>query len=110
MSQRAFVLEKIGQPVVIIERPIPEPKENEVLVKVAVAGINPHDGYSKAMGLLRGENTSYSVRSRYCWRPNSRLATSSSDSEIHRTQTNWVHKSTAVWTLTRRQRNRAMSA
>lgn len=52
MSQKALVLEKIGQPAVIIERPIPEPNENEVLVKVAVAGINPHDGYSKAMGLF----------------------------------------------------------
>jgi NADPH:quinone reductase len=52
MSQKALVLEKIGQPLVLVERAIPEPKENEVLVKVAVAGINPHDGYSKAMGLF----------------------------------------------------------
>lgn len=45
MSQKALVLEKVGQPLVLVERPIPEPKENEVLVKVAIAGINPHDGY-----------------------------------------------------------------
>jgi NADPH:quinone reductase len=52
MSQKALVLEKVGQPLVIVERPIPEPKAVEVLVKVAIAGINPHDGYSKAMGLF----------------------------------------------------------
>jgi NADPH2:quinone reductase len=52
MSQKALVLEKVGQPLVVVKRGIPEPKENEVLVKVAIAGINPHDGYSKATGLF----------------------------------------------------------
>ena len=52
MSQKALVLKKIGQPLVIVERPIPEPRENEVLVKIAIAGINPHDGFSKAMGIF----------------------------------------------------------
>jgi NADPH:quinone reductase-like Zn-dependent oxidoreductase len=52
MSQKALLLEKPGQPMVLAERPIPEPKENQVLVKVAIAGINPHDGYSKAWGLF----------------------------------------------------------
>ena len=52
MSQKALVLEKIGEPLVIVERHIPEPKENEVLVKVAIAGINPHDGYSKIWGIF----------------------------------------------------------
>jgi NADPH:quinone reductase len=52
MSQKALILEKVGQPLVLAERPIPEPKEGQVLVKVAVAGINPHDGYSKAFGLF----------------------------------------------------------
>jgi NADPH2:quinone reductase len=52
MSQKALLLEKPGQPMVLAERHIPEPKENEVLVKVSIAGINPHDGYSKAWGLF----------------------------------------------------------
>jgi NADPH:quinone reductase-like Zn-dependent oxidoreductase len=52
MSQKALLLEKPGQPMVLGELPIPEAKENEVLVKVSIAGINPHDGYSKAWGLF----------------------------------------------------------
>ncbi len=52
MSQKALVLEKIGQPLVLVDRYIPDPRDNEVLVKVAIAGINPHDSYSKAFGLF----------------------------------------------------------
>ena len=36
--QNAVVVKEIGKPVTLIEQPIPAPGENEVLVKVAVAG------------------------------------------------------------------------
>lgn len=36
--QKAVVVEKVGHPVVLTERPVPTPKEGEILVKVTVAG------------------------------------------------------------------------
>ena len=38
MSQNALVLRKIGTPLMLESRPIPVPKEHEVLLKVATAG------------------------------------------------------------------------
>ena len=52
MSQRAIVLEAIGSPLIQTERPIPSPQVGQILVKVLVAGINPHDSYCKRFGLF----------------------------------------------------------
>ncbi|KAF2097520.1 GroES-like protein [Rhizodiscina lignyota] len=52
MSQRSLVVSQIGAPMVFIDRAIPEPKEGEVLVKVEVAGLNPHDSSSRSYGLF----------------------------------------------------------
>ncbi|KAH8728393.1 hypothetical protein GQ44DRAFT_824209 [Phaeosphaeriaceae sp. PMI808] len=41
--QKAVIVEKIGQPVVLRERPIPTPQEGEILVQVTVVGLNPYD-------------------------------------------------------------------
>ncbi|CAI7579724.1 unnamed protein product [Penicillium pancosmium] len=40
-----------GQPLIKATRPIPEPKDGEVLVKITVAGLNPHDAKSRDDGL-----------------------------------------------------------
>ena len=37
-TQKAVAVVEVGQPVKLIERPIPEPGSNEVLVKVSIAG------------------------------------------------------------------------
>jgi len=46
------VQEEIGKPVVKVTRPIPTPKASELLVKVTVAGINPHDQKIRDGGLF----------------------------------------------------------
>jgi type II secretory pathway component PulJ len=38
MSQEALLLEEVGKPLVLGNRPIPEAGENQLLVKVLVAG------------------------------------------------------------------------
>lgn len=38
MSQKALLLEEVGKPLVLGTRPIPEAGENQLLVKVLVAG------------------------------------------------------------------------
>lgn len=44
---------EIGKPVTLVtDHPIPEPGENQVLVKVTIAGINPHDQKSRDHGLF----------------------------------------------------------
>ncbi|KAK2781925.1 hypothetical protein FQN53_000268 [Emmonsiellopsis sp. PD_33] len=52
MSQKALLLHAVGTPVVLEERPIPEPGENELLVKVTAASLNPHDQKVRDFGLL----------------------------------------------------------
>jgi hypothetical protein len=42
MSQRALLLPEIGKPLTIGDRPIPQPGENQLLVKVLVAGRKNH--------------------------------------------------------------------
>lgn len=37
-TQKAIVLHAVGSPVVLEERPVPEPGEGQLLVKVTVAG------------------------------------------------------------------------
>lgn len=49
--QNALLVTEIGQPLSKATRPIPEPKDGEVLVKITVAGLNPHDAKSRDDGL-----------------------------------------------------------
>jgi NADPH2:quinone reductase len=50
MSQKALLLSKIGEDLILSTRQIPNPKENQVLVKILISSINPHDGSSKSQG------------------------------------------------------------
>ncbi|KAM3076116.1 hypothetical protein ACMFMG_006369 [Clarireedia jacksonii] len=51
-TQSSVVVPETGKPVVKITRPIPVPKDNEVVVKVTSAGINPHDQKVRDWGLF----------------------------------------------------------
>jgi len=52
-TQKALVVTEIGKPLVLVEdRSVPEPGPNQVLIKVAVAGINPHDEKARDGGLF----------------------------------------------------------
>ncbi|MCJ1402735.1 hypothetical protein MMC11_005956 [Xylographa trunciseda] len=50
-TQKAIVLEQIGAPLTLGERPIPTPGEGEVLIKVTVCGLNPYEHYARDWGL-----------------------------------------------------------
>ncbi|EXM14663.1 Polyketide synthase, enoylreductase domain [Fusarium oxysporum f. sp. vasinfectum] len=52
MSQKALFVEQLGQPLVVGDRSIPQPSKNQLLVKVLVAGLNPHDQKSRDSGLF----------------------------------------------------------
>ncbi|KAK2763216.1 hypothetical protein FQN54_009852 [Arachnomyces sp. PD_36] len=52
MSQKALVLNAVGTPVVLQDRPIPEVGEHQVLVKVTSASLNPHDQKARDWGLF----------------------------------------------------------
>ncbi|EHL02191.1 GroES-like protein [Glarea lozoyensis ATCC 20868] len=52
MSQKALVLREIGTPLVPGDRPIPQPGQNHLLLKVLVAGLNPHDQRTRDAGLF----------------------------------------------------------
>jgi NADPH2:quinone reductase len=52
MSQKALVVQSIGSPLVATERTIPKPGEGQVLVKITVAGLNPHDAKARKGGLF----------------------------------------------------------
>ncbi|KAJ9606826.1 hypothetical protein H2200_008836 [Cladophialophora chaetospira] len=54
-TQKAVAVVAKGQPVQLIERPIPKPKAGEVLVKVSIAGLNPHDGLVRDIAYFIGE-------------------------------------------------------
>lgn len=48
---QAVVLEEEGGPLVLRERPVPQPGKNEVLIRMAASPINPSDlGYLRGMG------------------------------------------------------------
>ncbi|PYI34508.1 GroES-like protein [Aspergillus indologenus CBS 114.80] len=51
-NQTALLVTEIGKPLTRGTRPIPEPQENQVLVKITVAGLNPHDAKSRNYGLF----------------------------------------------------------
>jgi NADPH2:quinone reductase len=52
MSQQALLVTKIGAPITIGTRSIPRPKEGQLLVKVKVAGLNPHDAKAFHYGVF----------------------------------------------------------
>lgn len=52
MSQKALLLRQIGTPLVLGSRRIPQPGMNQLLVKVIVAGLNPHDQRTRDSGLF----------------------------------------------------------
>ncbi|RKL29185.1 hypothetical protein BFJ72_g12094 [Fusarium proliferatum] len=52
MAQKALLLEEVGKPLTLGRRTIPEPGENQLLVKVLVAGLNPHDQRTRDDGLF----------------------------------------------------------
>jgi NADPH:quinone reductase-like Zn-dependent oxidoreductase len=55
--QKALVVKQIGSPVVLVtDRPTPSPGPGQVLVKVSVASLNPHDAKARDTGLLIGKH------------------------------------------------------
>ncbi|KAF4341694.1 zinc-type alcohol dehydrogenase [Fusarium beomiforme] len=52
MSQKALLLEEVGKPLILGSRPIPKPGKDQLLVKVLVAGLNPHDQRTRDVGLF----------------------------------------------------------
>jgi NADPH2:quinone reductase len=52
MFHRALVVTKVGAPLSLAQRPTPHPKENQVVVKVKVVGLNPHDQKARDTGLF----------------------------------------------------------
>ena len=51
-TQKAVVITELGKPAVLSDRAIPQPGPGQVLVKVTVAGLNPHDQKSRDGGLF----------------------------------------------------------
>lgn len=57
LFQKAIVATEIGKPLTLVtDREIPQPKTNQVQIKVAVAGINPHDEKARDWGLMISES------------------------------------------------------
>jgi len=52
MSQKALVVPAIGAPMVSTERSIPQPKEGQLLIKISVSSLNPHDAKAQSYGLF----------------------------------------------------------
>ncbi|KAI5240359.1 hypothetical protein E4T42_08388 [Aureobasidium subglaciale] len=52
MSQNALLLHNVGEPLALGKRPIPQPDQDQLLVKVLVAGLNPHDQRTRDIGLF----------------------------------------------------------
>ncbi|KAK4247566.1 chaperonin 10-like protein [Corynascus novoguineensis] len=52
MSQQALVLSELGTPLILRSRPIPKPKENQILLKIIAVGLNPHDQKIRDHGLI----------------------------------------------------------
>ncbi|QYT02078.1 Alcohol dehydrogenase,zinc-containing [Trichoderma simmonsii] len=55
-EQKAVVITGRGQPLALQTRPVPTPGPNEVLVKVNIVGLNPHDQYVRDLGYFIGDN------------------------------------------------------
>lgn len=54
MSQKALVVPAIGSPMILTERKIPTPGPKQVLVKVHIAGLAPHDAKAQYRGIFIG--------------------------------------------------------
>ncbi|KAK4119825.1 GroES-like protein [Parathielavia appendiculata] len=52
MSQQALVLERFGTPLVPQTRPIPKPKQHQILLKIIAVGLNPHDQKIRDYGII----------------------------------------------------------
>jgi NADPH:quinone reductase len=52
MTQKALVVPAIGCPLILSDRPIPTPTGSQLLVKVHIAGLNPHDAKAQSLGLF----------------------------------------------------------
>ncbi|RDW57764.1 hypothetical protein BP5796_12565 [Coleophoma crateriformis] len=56
-QQNALVVTEIGKPLKLVtDRPVPQPEANQVLLKVTVAGLNPHDQKARDTGLFIADN------------------------------------------------------
>lgn len=51
-TQTALLATEIGKPLIKASRPIPEPKDKEVLIQVTVAGLHAHDAKARDLGLF----------------------------------------------------------
>jgi NADPH2:quinone reductase len=49
--QMSLMVEAVGKPIVLRERPVPTPEEGQILVKVTVVGLNPYDHRVRDWGL-----------------------------------------------------------
>ncbi|KAI1618832.1 chaperonin 10-like protein [Exophiala viscosa] len=54
-SQKAIAVNELAHPVKLIDRPIPKPGSGQVLVKVSIAGLNPHDGRVREIAYFVGK-------------------------------------------------------
>ncbi|KAK5732444.1 hypothetical protein LTR17_010500 [Elasticomyces elasticus] len=52
MPQNALVVNELGGPLALVERPTPSPLAGEVLVRIEAAGLNPHDQKGRDNGLF----------------------------------------------------------
>ncbi|OAL57186.1 putative alcohol dehydrogenase [Pyrenochaeta sp. DS3sAY3a] len=56
-TQTALLVQKVGEPVSAVhDWPVPLPGSRQIQVKVAVAGLNPHDQKSRDLGFLINDN------------------------------------------------------
>ena len=51
-QQTALLVTEVGKPLVRGSRPVPEPKDDQVLIKITSAGLNAHDEKSRDRGLF----------------------------------------------------------
>ena len=53
LTQKAVLIVEVGEPAVaVVEHPLPDPGEHQIQLKVAVAGLNPHDQKARDYGLF----------------------------------------------------------
>lgn len=56
-TQKALLVTEVGKPLQLVtDHPVPQPGPDQVLLKVTVAGINPHDEKARDTGLFIAEN------------------------------------------------------
>src|ERR1700761_6778914 len=52
-TQKALVVTELRRPLALVtDWPVPQPGPDQVLLKVTVAGLNPHDGKTREWGLF----------------------------------------------------------